>query len=126
MAEPIDGPFAVALRDGRQRYNALFAQARRTDPSLTPDSLSAFLRQHAAAVVNAAANAAPKRLQIVADAIFDLSIELLSCDLPSRCPAIVEGWSTLLAGLPRHMAADPPLFAGSITNALYKFSLVPG
>lgn len=126
MEELIRGPFAQALDAGRPRYNALFAQARQAAPRLEPAAFAGFLRETVAPIVDAVAQAAPGKVQETSDALYEMAIELVAHDFPTRYPAILEGWHRLLGGLPRHLAAAPGLFAGSVTNALYNLSVAPG
>jgi hypothetical protein len=58
--------------------------------------------------------------------LYELALEVVSKDLPNRCPGITQGWRALLGGLPEHVAQAPRLFAGSVTNALYHLETTPG
>lgn len=121
----IGGAFAEALEAGRPHFNALFAQARRSMPSLDPGAFAGHLRNTVAPIVEQVARARPDRVAEVVDQLYEFSLELVGKELPGRYPALTEGWQALLGGLPEHLAGAPRLFAGSITNALYNLSIVP-
>ena len=126
MAALIHGPLAEALQAGRERFNALFIQARRAAPNLEPGAFGEFLRTSVAPVVERVAAVEPESLQRVAAELYELSLEMLSRDLPGRCPVLAENWQEVLGGLPEQLARHPRLFATSITNALYNLETTPG
>jgi hypothetical protein len=126
MERLIAGPLAAALEAGRPRFNALFAQARHQAPALDATAFAEHLRTTVAPVVDEVARVAPDRVGTVVEVLFELSLDLFGKDLPSRCPALAEGWGKLLLGLPRHLAEAPRRLAGSITNALYNLAQVAG
>jgi hypothetical protein len=125
----LTGPFAKILEDSRSRFNAKFAEARRFRPKLEAHAFLEHLRATVAPIVDAVYGAAPDKAADAADALFDLSLDLLGQELlgpNSRYPAIAEGWAHLLPRLPDHVAAAPRAFTGAVTNALYNLSLEPG
>jgi hypothetical protein len=126
VAALIRGPLAEALEAGRERFNALFLQARRAAPNLEPAAFSEFLREAVAPVVERVAAAEPGAVRDVVDELYDLSLEIVGRDLPARCPVLVQSWTELLGALPAHLARRPRLFAGSVTNALYNLETTPG
>lgn len=126
METLIGGTLAKVLETGRLRYNALFAHARHNMPSLDGVAFANHLRATVAPIVDAVAAVAPEAAAEVVDVLFEFSLELVGKDLLTRYPALADGWSRLLTGLPRHLSAAPRLFAGSVTNALYNLSLTPG
>jgi hypothetical protein len=126
MEKLITGALARALEEGRPRYNALFAQARHATPTLDPRAFADHLRDTVAPVVEAVAAVAPERAGAVTDVLYEFSLDLVAKDFLTRHPALARGWLTLLAGLPRHLAATPRQFAGSVTNALYNLAQTPG
>jgi hypothetical protein len=121
----ISGPLARALEAGRPRYNALFAQARRSLPALDAATFAAHLRGTVAPIVDEVARVAPGRVEAVVDVLYEFSLELLGKALWGRHPVLDEGWRSLLGGLPRHLAAAPRQFAGSVTNALIHLEQAP-
>jgi hypothetical protein len=120
------GPLARALEAGRARYNALFAQARHATPTLDAAAFAEQLRLTVAPVVDRVAGAVPDRVEEVAGVLYELALDLTAKELWRRYPVLAEGWRVLLGGLPRHLAAAPRVFAGSVTNALYNLAQTPG
>jgi hypothetical protein len=126
---PLAGPFAQVLQANRAGFNAKFAEARRFRPRLDPAIFSDLLVWVVAPLVEAVAREHPGKTAEVADALYDLSLDLLGREFlgpNSRYPFIAEGWRYLLPRLPRFMAEAPREFVGSVTNALYNLSLTPG
>ena len=119
MAALIQGPLAGALAARRERFNALFAYRHRTSPDLDAGAFADFLSGCVAPSVAAVATAAPESVQEVADALYELALELVARDLPRRCPAIAAAWRDLLPAAPQLLARDPRRLAGSVTNAVY-------
>src|SRR5579884_2119961 len=126
METLIAGALARALKADRPRFNALFAQARHDTPTLDAAAFAEQLRTVVAPVVDRVAEAAPDRAEEVAGVLYELALDLTAKELWRRCPVLAEGWRTLLGGLPRHLAASPRAFAGSVTNALYNLERTPG
>jgi hypothetical protein len=122
----IEGPLAGALAAGRPRFNTLFAQARRDTPTLDAAAFAGQLRGLVAPIVTEVAKVAPERLAEVVDVLYEFSLDLVGKEFAARYPAVLQGWNVLLRGLPRHLAAAPRRFAGSVTNALYNLSVTPG
>ena len=123
------GPFAQILEANRARFNVKFAEARHVRTKLTPESFKHHLRTSLAPIVEAVHRHDPDIANAVADALYDLSLDLVGQELlgpESRYPCLVEGWSTLLPRLPRFVAEAPRQFVGSMTNALYNLSVTPG
>lgn len=120
--------FARALEAGRERFNALFAQARRDTPRLDPDAFTEHLRRNVAPIVEAVAGVAPDRLGDVVEVLYELSLELVGKEIlgpRTRYPALNDGWGRLLPALPRLLAAEPRWLAGSLSNALHQLSTTP-
>jgi hypothetical protein len=122
----IDGALARALEAGRDRFNALFAQARHTLRGLDARAFGEFLRDVVGPAVEALARVAPERVQATVEVLYEFALELVGRELPGRFPVLAEGWRALLGGLTRHLAQAPRRFAGSVTNALHNLALVPG
>src|SRR5262249_7310426 len=119
-------PMAIALEAGRSRFNALFAQAKHQTPTLDASRFAEHLRTTVAPIVDRVAAIAPERVGEVVEVLFEFSLDLIGKDILGRYPALAEGWTKLLLGLPHHLSAAPRLFAGSITNALYNLAQEPG
>ncbi len=122
----ITGALAARLADQRDRYNALFAQARHVRPTLSAAAFADVLETTLAPVVNAVPAAA---VPAVTDTLYDLALELLSRDLlgpASRYPLITRGWKVLLPMLAQWVAEQPRRVVGALTNALHQLSITPG
>ena len=125
----VTGPFAQILEANRARFNARFVEARRFQPRLDPAAFSDHVRSVVAPLVEAVAPEHPDKAAEVAEALFDLSLDLIGHEFlgpNSRYPFIVEGWRFLLPRLSRFVAEAPREFVGSVTNALYNLSTTPG
>lgn len=128
MEKLITGALAEALRRGRDRYNTKYAYARRSRPTLDAEAFKDHLRHTVEPIAEAVHTAAPGRVDAAVEVLYDLSLELVGKEFfgaQSRYPAIVEGWSHLFMTLPHLLAAEPRLFVGAVTNALYNLSIVP-
>jgi hypothetical protein len=127
-ASPASPRFAEILAARRGRFNAQFAEARRYRPSLEAADFSAHLTGVLGPIVEAVAERHSQKVMTVTDALYDLSLDLVSREFlgpRSRYPAVVEGWSELLRRLPGHLAAAPRRLAAAITNALYQLEATP-
>ncbi|OAI48266.1 hypothetical protein AYO44_07490 [Planctomycetaceae bacterium SCGC AG-212-F19] len=122
----INGPLARVLQAGRPRFNALFARARQTTPTLDGAAFAHHLRQIVSPIADAVAAVAADRLGETVNTLYELSLDLVGKDLGVRYPAVLQGWMTLLRDFPAHLASAPRLFAGSVTNALYNLATVSG
>ena len=123
------GALAALLEARRGRYNAQFAEARRGRPSLDPAHFSRHLREVVAPLVERVAAVASPQAGAVADVLYEMSLDLVGRDLlgpAARYPALVAGWTGLLAALPERLAEAPRSFAGAVTNALYQLATTPG
>jgi hypothetical protein len=126
MEKLIAGPLAQALETRRAAFNALFAQARRTTPTLDAGVFAEHLRSVVAPIVEEVAVVAPQRVTEIVEVLYEISLNLVAKQFLARHPDLAACWMLLLRGLPNHLAAAPRLFAGSITNALYNLSIVHG
>jgi len=125
MVSPV---FAQILRSGREHFNARFAAARRVTPGLDAAGFTAFLAGPVDGVVQAVEKALPGRGADIAQAAYDLALELAGQRLFSgeRGRWIEAGWQQLLPGVPGLVAADPVRVLGSTTNALHTLAATPG
>lgn len=126
MEDLIPKPLADALEAGRGRYNAEFALARHRTPGLDPAAFSAHLRQTVAPITEAVFGVAPDRVREVVDVLYEFSLELVGKGTFERYPPVLQGWRELLVGLAACLAAEPRLFAGSVSNALHNLASTPG
>lgn len=129
MDTQISPPLAAALQAGRARYNAMFAAARRTDPSLDGEAFADVLRTTVDFVAAQVNTLAPERVPAVVDALAEVALELLAKQMigpAARDPVLAEGWGLLLAGLAGHVAAEPQTVVAAVTNALCHLGTFPG
>lgn len=117
--EGLSPAFAAVLEDRRERYNAAFTAARHRRPALKGPAFLEHLRLRVDPIVAAMPleGRAP-----ACDALYDLSLELVGCDLFNRYPAVSEGWRRLLPHVAPLLAANPRRLAASLTNALSNLS----
>ncbi len=128
MENLITGPLAEALKRGRDRYNTKFFYARHSYPTLDQKAFADHLLLTVQPIIEATHNAAPEKTDEVLDALYDLSLELIGKGMlgeQTRYPALVKGWSQLLAALPNLLSNDARRFAGAVSNALYNLSVTP-
>ncbi|MFL6215682.1 MAG: hypothetical protein ACJ74J_17500 [Blastocatellia bacterium] len=124
-APQIEGPLADALKRGRDRFNTKFAYARHRFPSLDGEAVKEHLRATVAPIAAAVHNVAAGRIEVVVDAVYDLSLELIGSGFlasQSRYPALLKAWREMLPRLPHLVAAEPSRFVSAITNAVYNLS----
>ncbi|MBU2548393.1 MAG: hypothetical protein KKB20_08295 [Proteobacteria bacterium] len=118
----IEGPLAEVLARDRDRYNARFAAARAADRRLAPEAFLRFLAETLDPLVRAAARADPSRIDVVVEALYDLSLKLMDKDClgpSSRRPLIGEAWQRLLPRIAGLLVRDPGRVAGAVSNALF-------
>lgn len=125
----MDGLIPAALREaleaGRSRYNAEFAMARHRMPGLDPVAFQAHLRSTVGPIADAVSRTAPERVRDVVDVLYEFSLDLVGKGLFDRYPPVLDGWRRLLVALAPCLAAEPRLFAGSVTNALHRLASTP-
>lgn len=129
METVLTGPFARLLADNRARFNTKFAEARRFKPKLSPEAFRHHLQFTLAPIVEAVHQHNADNANAVADALYDLSLDLVGQELlgpDSRYPLLAESWQTLLPRVPRFVGDAPRAFVGAVTNALYNLSVTPG
>ncbi len=129
MEALIGGRLAKVLAEGRGRYNALFAAARKTWPLLDAEAFAGHVRAAVAPVAEAVADAAPARVEAAVDALYEVSLELCAKGLigeRSRVPGFGDAWAALLGAVAGLLAAAPRVVAPSLTNALYNLMVAPG
>jgi hypothetical protein len=129
MHELIGGPFAAVLEARRSGFNARFEAARRRTPALDRVAFGEHLVQVVAPIVEAVAARGSAHVSAVAEALYDLSLELFTIGVlgpAARYPAVTRGWRRLLSAHPAAVAADPRRLTSALTNALINLSQVPG
>lgn len=125
MERIIEGPFADALRRGRDRFNTKFAYARRKYPALDADVFIEHMRSTLAPVADAVHSVRPDRVDETTEALYDILLELTGkayLGRETRYMALVIVWRKLFPKLAGLLATDPVKFAGAVTNAVYNLS----
>lgn len=126
MVSPV---FAQILRSGRDHFNARFAAARRVTPGLDAAGFTAFLAAAVDGVVQAVERSRPGAGAEVAQAAYDVALELAGQRLlgsGERARSITAGWQRILPGIPGLVAGDPARLLGATTNALHALAATPG
>src|SRR5258708_14538726 len=121
--------FAQILAAKRGRFNSQFAEAKTYRPTLDGEAFAGHPTGVVGPVVERVAAARPDQAEAVAEALYELSLDLVGREFlgpHSRYPALAEGWTMLFNQLPERLAESPWLFPGAITNALYNLSATPG
>jgi hypothetical protein len=129
MPAPSGGKFAAILSARRSRFNGQFVDAHRYRPALDPQVFAQHLTRVIGPVVESVAEHEPGQAAAVAEALYDLSLDLVGREFlgpNSRYPALAEGWSWLFGRLPDRLAEAPRLFPAAVTNALHNLSTTPG
>ena len=123
MERRVSEAFGQVLAAGRERYNALFAEARRVDRSL---SAEAFLDHLAIGVDPIVAGVdSPDRREEIVEVLYLLSLELFrhgALGKKRRYPVIGEAWRHLLPKIPGLLAEAPRKVAFGVCNALYNMA----
>lgn len=116
------GALANALELGRETFNARFVSAKALYPALDGEYFANHLRGSVAPVVEAVQGIRPERVNAVVDALYGVSLELMSKEMlgpASRYPEIPEAWETLFPKITQLLADNPRLIASGVSNAVY-------
>lgn len=127
--ERLTGPLADALRRGRQTFNAKFAAAAKSAHPIDGAEFQDHLASAVDPIVRGVAAESAERVDLVVDALFDVSLDLFGHGLlgsRAQFPAIPEAWRELLPSLTGLVAREPERVTGAVTNALYNISRTPG
>ena len=122
----VSNTFAETLKRGRERYNTKFALARHVYPALDGETFSAHLAKVVGPIVEVVAKENREKIDVITDALYDLSLELIGKDFfgrQVRYPAMLEGWEFLLPLIPNLLVQDALTITSSITNAIYNLSV---
>ncbi len=128
MAEALSPVMQTALAAGRERFNTLFAAARR-GTALDPAAFQDWVRVGIAPAVDAAAALRPETAGGVLHALFEQSLELSAQRIlgPGAPDSVVAaGWRRLLPALPSLLAAEPAGLSASVVNALHRLAATAG
>src|SRR5207248_9842114 len=90
MENVIAGPLARSLEAERARYNALFAQARRSMPALDAAAFAEHLKSVVAPIVDAVDAVAKEKTAEVVDVLYEFSLELLGKEIWGRHPVLAD------------------------------------
>ena len=116
------GALADALGRERETFNARFASAKALYPALDGEYFATHLRDAVAPVVEVVSRARPERVNVVVDALYGVSLELMSKEMlgpATRYPEIAEVWETLFPKIAQLLADNPRLVASGVSNAVY-------
>ena len=119
--------FRDALLARRERYNAIFAEARHYQPQLDGDAFGLVLIDSVAPLVEAAAQAGGDA-EAVTDGLYACALELYGHGMlgPERNdPWVTAGWKAM-TGLARPLGRAPRRVAAAISNALRNLGQTPG
>jgi hypothetical protein len=123
----VSGPAADALRDGRQRFNALFAVARQAHPVLDAGFFAAQLARRLPPAVEAADALLPGSALPVAEALFEALLELSAAGrLGESAAGLDEVFDVVLPACAGHLTRVPRTVAAAICNAYLQVAAVPG
>jgi len=125
MEGRLTGPLAGVLERGRERYNALFAAARRGKRSLDPEAFSEHLAACLDPIVRAIHEADAARTDPAADDLYLLSLELMGSGLlgpASRSPWISACWEELLPRIGNLLSKNPRGLAAALSNAVHNIA----
>jgi hypothetical protein len=116
------------LAAGRERYNALFAAARR-GAGLDAAAFQQWIGEGLAPAVDAAAARRPESARQVLDALFESSLDLVAqrvLGAGARAPAVTAGWLRLVPGLPALLSSEPAGLSATVVNALHRLAETDG
>jgi hypothetical protein len=121
---------ARALARDRDRFNARVALAgrRRDRGRLDPSRLTRHLVERLAPVMEAVEAVAPRSVDAVCAALFDLSLDLVAREVmgaEGRHACADAAWRETLPRLASHLAAAPGRVAAAVTNAALQLELEP-
>ncbi len=119
--------FRDALLARRERYNALFAEARHYQPQLDGAAFGLVLLESVAPLVEAAAGAGGDA-ETVTDGLYAVALELYGHGMlgPERNdPWVTAGWKAM-TGLTRPLGVAPRRVAAAVSNALRNLGQTPG
>lgn len=122
MAVAVD-PFQTALLASRERYNTLYALAKRARPRLESERFKHNLLTFCAPLIQ---ETQPVHRERITDALYTQALELTGVELFSRSDAVRAVWAELLCSAPSLVAEDPERVIPSLTNAAYQLEMEPG
>jgi hypothetical protein len=121
--------FAQVLRSGRDHFNAQFVMARRQFGELDPSAFGDFLRRVAEPLVCASAELAPDSVGSVAQAAYEVGLELVGQRLygpAARHPHFGDGFARMLCAYAARVAEAPRSVLAALGNALHHLAATAG
>ena len=125
MAKGVDF-FKGQLAEQRERYNTLFALARRVRPRLDGELFSQNLRSLVAPIVAAGVEDGEEGGEVLVDSLYETCLELTGSDLFARSPASFAVWARLLPASGGYLLDEPQKLPAALTNAAYNIESEPG
>jgi hypothetical protein len=107
----------------RERYNTLYALAKRARPRLQQDRFKHNLFTFAAPLINETKSDARSR---VVSVLYELTLELTGVELFARSEAVQAVWLELLPAAPGLVNENPEMVIAALTNAAYNLEQEPG
>lgn len=128
MAEQVvtAGPLASLERElmvNRERYNTMFALAKRARPRLKAEHFKLNLAQYVAPII---AELPPDNEGPLVSALYELCLELTAVELFERSPAVKALWQNGLPSAASKLAERPAHLTASLTNAIYNLERQTG
>jgi hypothetical protein len=114
--EPGLTAFERELLSRRERYNTLYALARRARPRLDAEQLKHNLQTLVAPILQSLPS---EQAGPLVEPLYDLCLELTGQDLFARSPAVQEVWRRLLPQAAVELCQEPHLLVAALTNAAY-------
>lgn len=122
MAVTLD-PLERELLAERERYNTLFALAKRARPRLDEERFKHNLLTYAAPLVK---EADPEHRARIVSVLYELTLELSGVELFARSEAVRAVWVELLPSAPKLVAESPEVVIAALTNAAHNLQQEPG
>ena len=116
-------PLERELLAERERYNTLFALAKRARPRLEEERFKHNLLTFAAPLVK---EVAPEHRARVVSFLYEMTLELSGVELFARSDAVRAVWVELLPSAPGLVAENPEVVVSALTNAAHNLQQEPG
>ena len=110
---------ASELNARRERYNSLFALARRIRPRLDGEIFLENLRTFVGPIVQASGATSQEDARPLVESLYELCLELTGSDLFRRSAATTTLWTDLLPLAAPRLLSSPEALAAALTNAVY-------
>ena len=107
------------LMANRERYNTLFALAKRARPRLDQERFFSNLERFLAPLVSETTDA-------LISPLYELTLELTGLELFQRSSAVTALWTELLPGAASRLVSQSGVTAASLTNAVYNLERESG